>query len=126
MIAVQLMNRDHLRRAPNRPARAIKPEGEHAGTLLTEESTRFTTPFQPLDPSIVSEAIPVFFIGRNKEGIWVARDVKGKIGGLFLFESSALSFARRKCRRVQQYTNPRRLNSTSRTGAIHSLRTSHR
>ena len=55
-------------------------------------------PFQPLDPGIVNETIPAFFIGRNKEGFWLARDVKGKIGGIFLFESSALSFARRHAR----------------------------
>jgi hypothetical protein len=53
-----------------------------------------TLQFQPLDPGIVSDAIPAFFIGRNQEGFWIARDVKGRIGGLFLLESSALSFAR--------------------------------
>ena len=58
------------------------------------EPATVTTQFQPLDPDIVSEAIPAFFIGRNKEGFWVARDVKGKIGGIFLLENSALSFAR--------------------------------
>jgi hypothetical protein len=98
MIAVQLMNRDHLRRATNRSAGAIKPEGERSGTLPAEKPPEVTAPFQPLDTSIVSEAIPVFFIDRNKEGFWVDRDVKGKIGGLFLFESSALSFTRRKSR----------------------------
>ena len=30
-----------------------------------------------LDASIVSDAIPAFFIGRNKDGFWVARDAKG-------------------------------------------------
>jgi hypothetical protein len=54
--------------------------------------------FQPLDPGIVNEAIPAFFIGRNKEGFWVARDAKGQIGGIFLLENSALSFARRNSR----------------------------
>jgi hypothetical protein len=54
--------------------------------------------FQPLDPGIVSEAIPAFFIGRNKQGFWVARDAKGQIGGIFLLEDSALSFARRHSR----------------------------
>lgn len=54
--------------------------------------------FQPLDPDIVNEAIPAFFIGRNKEGFWVARDVKCRIGGIFLLESSALSFAKRNSR----------------------------
>ena len=43
-------------------------------------------------------SIPAFFIGRNKEGFWVARDVNGQIGGIFLLESSALSFARRNSR----------------------------
>ena len=47
-------------------------------------------------PASSNEAIPAFFIGRNNDGFWVARDAKGRIGGLFLFESSALSFAQRK------------------------------
>ncbi len=51
----------------------------------------------PLDPGIVNETIPAFFIGRNMEGFWVARDAKGQIGGIFLLENSALSFARRNC-----------------------------
>ena len=51
--------------------------------------------FRPLDPGIVSDEIPAFFIGRNKEGFWIARDAKGRIGGIFLFENSAVSFARR-------------------------------
>jgi hypothetical protein len=57
-----------------------------------------TAEFRPLDAAIVSEAIPAFFIGRNKQGFWVARDARGKIGGIFLLESSALSFARESCR----------------------------
>ena len=50
--------------------------------------------FQPLDFSIISEAIPAFFIGRNGQGFWVAREATGRIGGVFLLETSALSFAR--------------------------------
>ncbi len=53
-----------------------------------------TAQFQPLDPGIVNGAIPAFFIGRNKEGFWVARDVNGQVGGIFLLENSALSFAK--------------------------------
>lgn len=49
--------------------------------------------FDPVDPEIVSDAIPAFYIGRNKAGLWVARDAKGRTGGIFLFRSSALSFA---------------------------------
>lgn len=50
--------------------------------------------FRPLDPDIVNETIPAFFIGRNRQGFWLARDVNGRIGGIFLFESSAVAFAR--------------------------------
>jgi hypothetical protein len=49
------------------------------------------------DRSVLSEAIATFFIGRNKEGFWVARDADRPIGGLFLLRSSALAFARHNC-----------------------------
>ena len=66
------------------PART-PPDDEPAGTA---------TPFRPLDAGILSEAIPAFFIGRNQDGFWIARDAKGRIGGLFLCKASAVSFAR--------------------------------
>lgn len=65
-----------------------------AGGLTAGQSAVVTAQFQPLDPGVVSAEIPAFFIGRNKEGFWVARDVKGQIGGIFLLENSAVSFAR--------------------------------
>ena len=65
----------------------------HARPRQREDATA-TAGFRPLDPEIVSEAIPAFFIGRNGEGFWVARDVNGRVGGVFLRENSALSFAR--------------------------------
>jgi hypothetical protein len=49
--------------------------------------------FGPLDSNVLSEAIPAFFIGRNADGFWVARERNGLSGGIFLLESSALSFA---------------------------------
>ena len=51
--------------------------------------------FQPLDPAIVDASIPTFFVGRNGDGFWIARDANSQTGGLFLFKSSALAFARR-------------------------------
>jgi hypothetical protein len=59
-----------------------------------------TTPacFQPLDPGIVNASIPAFFIGRDRDGFWLARDAKGETGGIFLFRSSALAFAREASR----------------------------
>ena len=76
---------------------AAHRNGERSGVLPTNSPTVIAQ-FQPLDPDIVNEAIPAFFVGRNKEGFWVARDAKGRIGGIFLLENSALSFARRNSR----------------------------
>jgi hypothetical protein len=59
-----------------------------------DEVASSTTPFRPLDAGIVSDAIPAFFIGRNSDGLWVARDAKGRIGGIFLLKASAVSFAK--------------------------------
>jgi len=54
------------------------------------------TALKPLDPDVVSAAIPAFFIGRNRAGLWVAREARGRSGGLFLFRSSAIDFANRR------------------------------
>jgi hypothetical protein len=86
------------RQAPARSAAAGARRCERAGNMPIDAPATVTAPFQPLDLDIVSAAIPAFFIGRNKDGFWVARDAKGEAGGLFLFESSALSFARRNSR----------------------------
>ena len=96
MITMQLTSPDLLKRqAPGRSTVAVEPDSRSSGIPPIDQPASVTTPFQPLDPGIVNEAIPAFFIGRNKDGFWLARDVKGKLGGVFLFESSALSFARR-------------------------------
>jgi hypothetical protein len=58
------------------------------------------TPFQPLDPGILDASIPAFFIGQDSDGFWLARDLKGGNGGIFLFKSSALAFVRRACRQA--------------------------
>jgi hypothetical protein len=75
----------------------IAAEARQARARTPDHAITVTAPFRPLDPDILNEAIPAFFIGRNNEGFWLARDVKGQAGGVFLFESSALSFARRHC-----------------------------
>ena len=46
------------------------------------------------DARVLSEAIPLFFIGRNKNGLWVAREAEGRTGGVFLLKWSALRFAK--------------------------------
>ena len=69
---------------------------DHAGHIGPPATV--PAPFQPLDSGIVNAAIPAFFIGRNSEGFWVAREAGGRTGGIFLFETSALSFARSRSR----------------------------
>jgi hypothetical protein len=93
---VQLTTPDLSRQqAGQRATAAIAREGEGSGILTADESATVIAQFARVDPAIVNEAIPAFFIGRNREGFWVARDVKGQIGRIFLFEGSARSFARR-------------------------------
>jgi hypothetical protein len=80
-------------------AAAIELESENSGMAATGPP-RAIGCFQPLDPDIVNEAVPAFFVGRNKNGFWVTRDVRGRIGGIFLFRNSALSFAKRHSRAI--------------------------
>ena len=54
--------------------------------------------FQPLDPGILNASIPAFYIGRDADGFWLARDARGESGGAFLLKSSALAFAKRMSR----------------------------
>jgi hypothetical protein len=84
MIAMQLTSPD----LSPRPT----PRGSTAANM---ETAAVTAQFMPLDPGILSASIPAFFIGRNKQGFWVARDARGRIGGVFLLASSAVSFAKR-------------------------------
>ena len=52
--------------------------------------------FKRPDPTVLCEAIPLFFIGRNHAGLWVARESEGRTGGIFLFKALAISFAKRE------------------------------
>jgi hypothetical protein len=98
MIAMSIMYPDLPdQQAPRSSADAVAQDSPRAG-LAPDQPATATTPFQPLDPGIVNASIPAFFIGRNKEGFWLARDARGQIGGIFLLESSALAFARRNSR----------------------------
>lgn len=94
MIAMQLMNPNLSGKTQINSTTASGQEREFAGILPPGETALVATQFKPLDGDIISDAIPAFFVGRNKEGFWVAREAKGRIGGLFLLKSSALSFAK--------------------------------
>jgi len=42
---------------------------------------------------VLSDSIPLYFIARNRVGLWIAREAEGRAGGIFLFKQSALRFA---------------------------------
>ena len=46
--------------------------------------------------AFLNETIPLFYIGRNRDGFWVARNGDGRSGGVFFFKASAVRFARTK------------------------------
>ena len=70
------------------------------GAAAPRRSFAASTPATQLpgrpDASALNEAIPLFYIGRNKSGLWVVREAAGCSGGLFLFKQSAARFARRQ------------------------------
>jgi hypothetical protein len=41
----------------------------------------------------LSESIPLFFVARNENGLWVVREAEGRNGGIFLSKRSAVHFA---------------------------------
>lgn len=67
------------------------PISINAATIMAHQTE---LPPRP-DPGILNEAIPLFFIGRNEDGFWVARESNGRTGGIFLRKQSALRFAKR-------------------------------
>ena len=72
----------------------MQPDSSARARISAVSAMESDTQFPPLDRDIVSESIPAFFIGRNKGGYWLARESRGRIGGLFLFKSSAVDFAK--------------------------------
>jgi hypothetical protein len=70
------------------------PDYRPHGAAMAQRAKPAKLPPRP-DPGIISEAIPLFFIGRNEDGFWVAREADGRIGGIFLRKQAALRFANR-------------------------------
>ena len=48
------------------------------------------------DLTVLSETIPLFYIGQNRHGFWMAREAEGRCGGVFLLRRSAVRFARKQ------------------------------
>src|ERR1700733_2933091 len=75
---------------------ACRAAGETSMSFASSNRTSGTRgavfPQRP-NSDALSESIPLFFIGRNALGFWVAREAQGRAGGVFLFRRSALRFA---------------------------------
>jgi hypothetical protein len=67
---------------------------ENSGKECAPQWPAAQLPIRP-DDTVLSNSIPLFFIGRNQNGFWVARESAGRCGGLFLFRRSADRFARK-------------------------------
>ena len=66
------------------------PPASDAPAKFEHARTSFVRP----GPDVLSRSIPVVVIGRNRAGLWVARDADGKFGGLFWRKAAALHFAK--------------------------------
>ena len=69
--------------------------GPPASDMIPKCQGSAAPPFVRPGPEVLNETIPVFFIGRNRDGCWVARDGNGRFGGLFWRKQAALRFAQR-------------------------------
>ncbi len=49
---------------------------------------------QPPSPVAADQAAPLFFIGRDSHGNWVAQDTSHRRGGIFVDRAEAVRFAR--------------------------------
>ena len=68
---------------------------KHFSPTLVDTTAREAVilPNRP-DARVLNRVIPLFFIGRNKNGFWLAREAGGRVGGMFLLRRSAVRFAR--------------------------------
>jgi hypothetical protein len=90
---------------------------EEAGNECAPRWQTAQLPTRP-DDTVLSDSIPLFFIGRNQNGFWVARESAGRCGGLFLFRWSAARFARK----TPQPALVRQCSSSIRSNLIFPIR----
>ena len=70
-----------------------------------DDGPQLAKPFPPRpDNTVISEAIPLYYIAQNKNGFWLAREADGKNGGLFFLKRSAMQFAKEQSRSTRPAT----------------------
>jgi hypothetical protein len=73
----------------------VANSAQHASSLTNGLNGLAKFPKRP-NFSVLSEAIPLFYIALNNHGLWVAREAEGRCGGVFLLRRSAVRFAQQK------------------------------
>jgi len=68
---------------------------EQMGSASETSNSIVKFPSRP-DLTFLNETIPLFYVGQDGDGFWVARDAEGRTGGVFLLKASAVRFARNK------------------------------
>jgi len=81
----------HQAQQRQRKTSTSNPQAEATPTSNLIQARRW--PPRP-GPQLLSIAIPLFFIARDPDGFWVARESDGRIGGIFVLRRSALQFAK--------------------------------
>ena len=80
---------------PHRRRAAMLGRGAMLRAARTGSKKLVKFPQRP-DLTVLSETIPLFYIGQSRHGFWLVREADGRSGGLFLFRRSAVRFARKK------------------------------
>jgi hypothetical protein len=85
-------------RYPEDQCRALAGHERWLNSSREKFSTSVLASIPPARPTttLLSEVIPLFYIGQNDNGFWVVRDDQSRLGGLFLFKRSALRFAKNR------------------------------
>jgi hypothetical protein len=66
---------------------------DRRGEIFAPPQAPIRLPQRP-DRTVLNETIPLFYIGRNRKGFWVAQAADGRSGGTFFLKHSAVRFAR--------------------------------
>jgi hypothetical protein len=85
--------RDVIETAGVRTVVGRRQPTNHQHTLVAAPRLQARFPHRP-DSDVLSDSISLFFIVRNRSGLWIAREAEGRVGGIFLFRKSALRFAK--------------------------------
>src|SRR5271167_4409831 len=91
---IRPLTRPQVSRPPLRDICLVVTGNEKMPNSPVAPRTAGKFPRRP-DARVLSETIPLFFIGRNKNGLWVAREAEGQTGGVFLLKRSALRFVKK-------------------------------